>query len=131
MKKIGIKDFKKYKVLDEDKNEIVETWLPEIGKYDVGFDKVFFDVFYDMVKPIMNKKWEIVFYLIMHRNKKTNEISFTYRELSEDFSVSLSVVRSVISPLRKTGFLIKVGNGRYQINPLAINRLKKFSHERS
>ena len=63
-----------------------------------------------------NQKTKLAFWLIENLNKE-NQLTMTYRQISEKTNISLETVRKTMAILLEVNFLKRINQGVYQVNP--------------
>jgi predicted transcriptional regulator len=77
----------------------------------------------EALEQVGNKKIKVANYILNNRDKTTNYLIKTQREIAEECGVSLQTVSSTLKALEKADMLIGK-SGVYQINPERIARGK-------
>ena len=63
-----------------------------------------------------NQKTKLAFWIIENLNKE-NQLTMTYRQISEKTNISLETVRKTMAILLEVNFLKRINQGVYQVNP--------------
>lgn len=92
---------------------IDEEWEEET---DINFDKIWLASVMDALEQIGNKKFSVAQYILKNRDKSTNYLIQTQREIAENCGVSLQTVSTTLRAL-ETADLIVGKSGIYQVNP--------------
>lgn len=100
-------------VIDEEWDETV----------DINFDKIWLSSVLEALEQVGNKKIKVANYILNNRDKTTNYLIKTQREIAEECGVSLQTVSSTLKALEKADMLIGK-SGVYQVNPERIARGK-------
>lgn len=100
-------------VIDEEWDETV----------DFNFDKVWLGAVFEALEQGGNKKMKVASYILNSRDKSTNYLIKTQREIAEECGVSLQTVSSTLKALEKADLLVGK-SGVYQVNPEKIAKGK-------
>lgn len=103
-----------------DATVIDEEWDEET---DINWDKIWLGEVMEALEQVGNKKIKVANYIINSRDKNTNYLIQTQREIAEKCGVSLQTVSSTLKALEKADLLVGKA-GIYQINPDRIARGK-------
>ena len=95
--------------------EVVDMYVTDIEDRDFNFGKIWMRNFIATLDLVGNQKTRLCLWLIDHLNRD-NEIGMTYRQMSEETSISLGTVRDTMKILQDVDFLRKVGTV-YRVNP--------------
>ncbi len=98
--------------------EIVEMQLvqSDAPEKDYNFHKLFLKNFEEALKPIVNKKTALCFWILSNLTKD-NLLLYTYREISNKTDLSYKTVADTMQQLLNTDFLRKHSSGYYMVNP--------------
>lgn len=99
---------------------IDEEWDETV---DINFDKIWLASVMEALEQVGNKKIKVANYILNNRDKTTNYLIKTQREIAEECEVSLQTVSSTLKALESADMLIGK-SGIYQINPERIARGK-------
>lgn len=102
---------------------IDEEWEEE---YDINFDKIWLSSVMEALEQVGNKKIKVANYILNQRDKSTNYLIATQREIAEKCNVSLQTVSSTLKALESADLLVGK-SGIYQINP---DRIAKGHHNK-
>lgn len=83
---------------------------------DINFEKIWLGEVMEALEQVGNKKIKVANYILTHRDKTTNYLILTQREIAEKCQVSLQTVSSTIKALESAD-LITCKSGIYQVNP--------------
>ena len=98
----------------------LETFqLSEIEERDANFHKIWMREFIASMEIVGNKKTKICYWVIDNINK-SNELTYTYRQISKATGISLETVRATMAALQDADFLRRKNQGCYVINPNII-----------
>lgn len=97
---------------------IDEEWDESV---DINWDKIWLSTVLDALEQVGNKKISVAKYVLENRDKNTNYLIKTQREIAQECNVSLQTVSSTLKAL-ETANLIVGKSGIYQINPDTIAR---------
>lgn len=103
-----------------DAQVIDEEWDETI---DINFDKIWLSSVFEALEQVGNKKMKVASYIINKRDKNTNYLIKTQREIAEECGVSKQTVTSTLKALEQADMIIGK-SGIYQINPDKIARGK-------
>lgn len=70
----------------------------------------------DSLKLISNKKTKLVLFILDNLNSE-NQLLMNYRQISKKSGISLDTVSKTMSALLKCGFLERINQGAYRVNP--------------
>lgn len=96
-----------------DATVIDEEWDEET---DINWDKIWLGEVMEALEQVGNKKIKVANYIINSRDKNTNYLIQTQREIAENCGVSLQTVSSTLKALEAADLLVGK-SGVYQINP--------------
>lgn len=100
-------------VIDEEWDETV----------DINFDKIWLSSVFEALEQVGNQKMKVASYILQNRDKNTNYLIQTQREIAEKCGVSLQTVSRTLKALEKADLLVGK-SGIYQINPEKLARGK-------
>lgn len=103
-----------------DAQVINEEWDETV---DINFDKIWLSSVMEALEQVGNKKIKVANYILNNRDKSTNYLIKTQREIAEECEVSLQTVSSTLKALEQADMIIGK-SGVYQINPDKIARGK-------
>lgn len=101
-------------VINLDTGEILTESKGQHG--DSNFHKVWMNRMYDIIYDIGNNKTKLLFFLIRKADGE-NKVCMTYRQMAKESGISLDAVRMAMDKLFANGFIRKINNGNYIINP--------------
>lgn len=96
-----------------DATVIDEEWDEEV---DINWDKIWLGEVMEALEQVGNKKIKVANYILTHRDKVTNFLIQTQREIAEACGVSKQTVTSTLKALEMAD-LIVAKSGVYQVNP--------------
>lgn len=99
---------------------IDEEWDEEV---DLNFDKIWLGAVFEALEQVGNKKMKVASYILNSRDKSTNYLIKTQREIAEECGVSLQTVSSTLKALEQADLLVGK-SGVYQVNPDKLARGK-------
>jgi len=102
---------------------IDEKWDESV---DINFDKIWLSTVMEALEQVGNKKMKVASYILNNRDKATNYLIKTQREIAEECSVSLQTVSSTLKALESADMLVGK-SGVYQINP---DKIAKGGHNK-
>lgn len=102
---------------------IDEQWEESV---DINFDKIWLSTVMEALEQVGNKKMKVASFILNNRDKTTNYLIKTQREIAEECGVSLQTVSSTLKALESADMLIGK-SGVYQINP---EKIAKGSHNK-
>jgi hypothetical protein len=117
---------KKYAYVDLPPVEVIDPRTGEVRKevprilIPVQKDQDFCKVYYRGLYKITNlpKSCQKVFdYCLENMDSENKVLILNQKKLAEELKLKLQTVRNAISKLLKQGFLKKIENGLYQVNP--------------
>ncbi|NCP67957.1 helix-turn-helix domain-containing protein [bacterium] len=103
-----------------DAEVINEEWEEEA---DINFDKIWLSSVMEALEQVGNKKIKVANYILSQRDKNTNYLIQTQREIAEKCGVSLQTVSSTLKALEQANLVVGK-SGIYQVNPDRIARGK-------
>lgn len=86
---------------------------------DINFDKIWLNEVLTALEEVGNKKIKVANYILTHRDRSTNYLIQTQREIAKECGVSLQTVSSTIKALERANLLC-CKSGIYQVNPERI-----------
>ena len=92
---------------------IDEEWDEES---DINWDKIWLGQVMEALEQVGNKKIKVANYILKNRDKNTNYLIQTQREIAETCGVSLQTVSSTLQALEKANLIVGK-SGIYQVNP--------------
>lgn len=99
---------------------IDEEWDEES---DINWDKIWLTSVLDALEQVGNKKLKVADYILKNRDKSTNYLIQTQREIAKECGVSINTVTKTLKALEQAD-LITAKAGIYQVNPDCIARGK-------
>lgn len=105
--------------------------LDEITKKVCGqrqFWKIYLFDFLAILGIVDSRQLDVLVYILEHTNSATNLYIGTWKKIQDDTGVSAETVRRIMKKLQDNGFLKKVQNGVYGINPKIM--MKGNEHKR-
>ena len=96
--------------------EIEDFQVTSVEERDFNFTKVWMKSFISTLDLVGNQKTKLAFWLIENLNKE-NQLTMTYRQISEKTNISLETVRKTMEILLEVNFLKRINQGVYQVNP--------------
>lgn len=90
--------------------------VTNIEERDFNFHKVWMRNFISTLDIVGNQKTKLCFWIIDNLNKE-NQLSYTYRQISEKTKISLETVRVTMGILLDADFLRRQNQGCYIVNP--------------
>lgn len=95
---------------------IHEMQVTDIEDRDFNFHKVWMKNFISTLDMVGNQKTRLAFWIIENLNKE-NQLTMTYRQISNASGISLDTVSKTMSILLEADFLKKINQGCYMVNP--------------
>lgn len=111
VKVIGIQQY-----INFNTGEIEDFQVTSIEERDFNFTKVWMKNFIATLDLVGNQKTKLAFWIIENLNKE-NQLTMTYRQISEKTNISLETVRKTMAILLEVNFLKRINQGVYQVNP--------------
>ncbi|MBO5364059.1 MAG: replication/maintenance protein RepL [Clostridia bacterium] len=105
--------------IKQETGELTEMQVVSIEERDANFHKIWLEHIIHSMDIIGNQKIRFAFWLIDQMNSD-NQITMTYRQMSDKSGVSLDTVQRTIKALTDSGFLKRYNIGVYQVNPDVI-----------
>lgn len=102
---------------------INEEWEEE---QDINFDKIWLGSVMEALEQVGNKKIKVASYILNQRDKNTNYLIKTQREIAKECGVSLQTVSSTLKALEDANLIVGK-SGIYQVNP---ERIAKGKHNK-
>lgn len=96
--------------------EIEDFQVTSVEERDFNFTKVWMKNFISTLDLVGNQKTKLAFWIIENLNKE-NQLTMTYRQISEKTNISLETVRKTMMILLEVNFLKRINQGVYQVNP--------------
>ena len=96
--------------------EIEDFQVTSVEERDFNFTKVWMKNFISTLDLVGNQKTKLAFWIIENLNKE-NQLTMTYRQISEKTNISLETVRKTMTILLEVNFLKRINQGVYQVNP--------------
>lgn len=103
-----------------DAEVINEEWEEES---DINFDKIWLSSVFEALEQVGNQKMKVASYILNQRDKNTNYLIQTQREIAEKCGVSLQTVSRTLKALEQANLIVGK-SGIYQVNPDKIARGK-------
>ena len=104
------------RVIDEEWDETV----------DINFDKIWLTSVMEALEQVGNKKFSVAQYILKNRDRNTNFLIQTQREIAEKCGVSLQTVSTTLKALEAADLIVGK-SGIYQVNP---EKLSYGSHNK-
>lgn len=92
---------------------IDEEWEEET---DINFDKIWLTSVMEALEQVGNKKFSVAQYILKNRDRATNYLIQTQREIAEKCGVSLQTVSTTLKALEQADLIVGK-SGIYQVNP--------------
>ncbi len=92
---------------------IDEEWSEEV---DINFDKIWLASVMEALEQVGNKKFSVAQYILKNRDRNTNYLIQTQREIAENCKVSLQTVSTTLRALEAADLIVGK-SGIYQVNP--------------
>lgn len=92
---------------------IDEEWDEET---DINFDKIWLTSVMEALEQVGNKKFSVAQYILKNRDRNTNYLIQTQREIAENCGVSLQTVSTTLRALEAADLIVGK-SGIYQVNP--------------
>lgn len=105
--------------IKQETGELSEMQVVSIEERDANFHKIWLEHIIHSMDIIGNQKIRFAFWLLDNMNSE-NQITMTYRQMSEKSGVSLDTVQRTIKALTDSNFLQRYNIGVYQVNPDVI-----------
>lgn len=112
----------------EELKEFVDTETGEVFKANliVKNDDNFFKVYLHDLAGIygltQNRQVDVINYILMNMNEKTNLLNASYDEIAKAIKVSKTTVKEVFSKLIKARAITRVRNAVYMVNPSILSK---------
>ena len=108
----------KQNYINQETGEIVECVVVEKTiENDFNFHKVWLNDLIGILEIIGTKKLTVIKWILDNFNDKDNTVFFTQRGLGKELGLSTKTINETIKLLLENGFMKKVQNGVYMINP--------------
>lgn len=114
VKVIGVQDY-----VNQTTGEVEQFHVIQEQDRDFDFHKVWLHSIIDSLDLIGNKKTKLAFWIIDHLDRENN-LTMTYRQISEKSGISLETVRKTMKALIEADFMRRINQGAYCINPDVI-----------
>lgn len=111
VKYVGTEQF-----INVETGEVQDFDVSNIEERDFNFHKVWMRNFISTLDIVGNQKTKLCFWIIDNLNKE-NQLSYTYRQISEKTGISLETVRVTMNVLLESNFLRRQNQGCYIVNP--------------
>jgi len=92
---------------------IDEEWEDDV---DINFDKIWLTSVMEALEQVGNKKFSVAQYILKNRDRNTNYLIQTQREIAEKCGVSLQTVSTTLKALEAADLIVGK-SGIYQVNP--------------
>lgn len=105
-------------LVDKDTGEVIE--VTQITKRRYGqknFWKCYLMDFLSILGVFDSKQVDVFIYIVENTNASTNVFLGTYRHISENTGVSQPTISSIMKKLQQHGFIKKIQNGAWFVNP--------------
>jgi len=99
--------------------EVEDFQVVNIEERDFNFHKIWIEHIIQSLDLIGNQKTRLAFWIIDNLNKE-NQLTMTYRQISEKSGISYQTVSRTMTALIESNFLVKINQGCYQVNPDVI-----------
>lgn len=105
--------------------EIIEMQVTDIEDRDFNFHKLWLKNIINTLDLVGNQKTRLAFWIIEHLDKE-NQLTYTYRQICEEYSkqegqsISLDTVTRTMKILLDSDFMRKKNSGCYIVNPDVI-----------
>lgn len=99
--------------------ELQDMQVISLEDRDFNFHKLWLSHIIQSLDLIGNKKVKLAFWIIENLNRE-NQLTMTYRQISEKSGISLDTVMRTMSALIESNFLVRINQGVYQVNPNMI-----------
>lgn len=109
---------KKRELLDRETGEII--WVDQITKRTYGtknFWKCYLIDFLSVLGIIDSKQLDIFIYIVENTQQANNTFIGTYSKIAKDVGVCRQTIASIMKKLQDNGFIKKVQNGVWLVNP--------------
>lgn len=120
----------KKRLQDLDTGEVIE--VDQITKRALNqrqFWKIYLMDFLQVLGVVDSKQLDILIYILEHTEPANNTFIGTYSKIQENAKVSRPTVTTIMKKLQEHGFIKRVQNGVYQVNPNIM--LKGNEHKKS
>lgn len=117
------------RLVDQDTGELIE--VDQITKRIYGqkqFWKVYLMDFLQILGILDSKQVDVLIFVLEHTDASTNTYIGTYRKTAEGCGCSLDTTTRVMKKLQEHGFIKKIQNGVYQVNPCIM--MKGTDHKK-
>ena len=102
---------------------IDEEWDESV---DINFDKIWLGAVFEALEQVGNQKMKVASYILQNRDKSTNYLIQTQREIADKCGVSLQTVSRTLKALEQADLIVGK-SGIYQVNP---DKLAKGKHNK-
>ncbi len=102
--------------LNPNTNQMEDFQVVQMEDRDFNFHKVWMRNIIMALDLIGNQKTKLAFWIVDNLNKE-NQLTMTYRQISEKTGISLETVRVTMKALIECNFLRRVNMGVYCVNP--------------
>lgn len=92
---------------------IDEEWEETV---DINFEKIWLTSVMEALEQVGNKKFSVAQYILKNRDRNTNYLIQTQREIAEKCGVSLQTVSTTLKALEAADLIVGK-SGIYQVNP--------------
>ena len=109
---------KQRELLDRETGEII--WVDQITKRTYGtknFWKCYLIDFLSVLGIIDSKQLDIFIYIVENTQQANNTFIGTYSKIAKDVGVCRQTIASIMKKLQDNGFIKKVQNGVWLVNP--------------
>ena len=111
VKVVGTKQF-----IDPTTNEIENFQVLSVEERDFNFHKIWLKHILETIDLIGNTKTKLAFWIIDHINYE-NVLVYTYKRIHEETKISIDTIRVTMKILLESGFLRRINQGAYKVNP--------------
>lgn len=99
--------------------ELVAMQVTSVEERDFNFSKVWMRSFLTTLDLVGNAKTKVAYWIIDHIDRM-NQLTYTYRQMSEETGMSLDTVTATMKALLEADFLRRKNQGCYIVNPNVI-----------
>lgn len=96
--------------------EVEEMQVTSIEERDANFHKIWLGHLLESLDMIGNQKIRVAMFIMNNLNSE-NEFLMTHRIIADKTGISVKTVTETMKILQESGFLNKIRNGYYRINP--------------
>lgn len=114
MKIVGVENY-----IKESTGEITEMHVVDFIDRDFNFHKIWLNEIVRSIDLIGNKKVKLAFWIIENLDKE-NKLVMTLNQIVKKSGFSYQTTHRTINALIDSGFLVRINNGAYRVNPNAL-----------